>query len=148
MHSSWNLPSALIGLLDTPEIEDETDFQSMDHSETQRTVNRMSPPFFFLSGSVINHFVPFCLDLVDRLASSSQSIGEAEMFDKFQSLLKWVILHNTCEIAKETEIVRIIHDRLQTRVEHTTNSAPFNPGCIAVRFRGRSHLNAPRCQPK
>jgi hypothetical protein len=40
MPLSWNLPSALIGLLDTPEIENETDFESMEQSEIKPAVNR------------------------------------------------------------------------------------------------------------
>jgi len=97
MHSSWNLPSALIGLLDTPEIEDETDFESMDHSEIKRTVNH----------------------LVDRLTSSSQSIGEAEIFDKFQSLLKHALsipqtaLHSILDVllfAFEAEVTSTLRD--------------------------------------
>ncbi|KAA1138700.1 Condensin complex subunit [Puccinia graminis f. sp. tritici] len=97
MPSPWNLPSALIGLLDTPEIENETDFESMDQSEIKRTVNH----------------------LVDRLTSSSESIGDSEIFQKFQSLLKHALsipqtaLHSILDVLLfgfEAEVTSTLRD--------------------------------------
>ncbi|POW12989.1 hypothetical protein PSHT_07936 [Puccinia striiformis] len=97
MSSSWNLSSALMGLLDTPEIENETDFESMDQSELKRTVNH----------------------LVDRLTSSSDSIGDPEIFQSFQSLLKHALsipqssLYSILDVllfSFETEVTSTLRD--------------------------------------
>ncbi|KAH9461909.1 hypothetical protein MJO28_003329 [Puccinia striiformis f. sp. tritici] len=101
MSSSWNLSSALMGLLDTPEIENETDFESMDQSERKRTVNH----------------------LVDRLTSSSDSIGDPQIFQSFQSLLKHAL---SIPQSSLYSILDVLLSSFETEVTSTLRDANFN----------------------